>query len=182
MRLNIERCKLFAPVRHFRRFERLAIALIVVGVGAGLGAFDLVATGQEQGAATAQDVILARKSLMNAIEDNTDRLTRMISDQAIDLPEARARANTIYVMLMALPHLFPPNSNQWKEDADLDPVTDTAASPDIWANFDDFYRLAAAAAQRADEMRRAADEEEVKRLHRALGNVCDFCHALYYKE
>jgi cytochrome c556 len=168
------------PISHLRHLRRLGVAVVVVGTA--LVAPDFVAVGQDQSAATPQDVILARKSLMNAIEDNSDRITRMISDQTINLSEARARANNIYALLLALPHLFPPNSNQWKEGADLDPVTDTVASPEIWTNFEDFYQMASAAAKRADEMRRAASEEEVKSLHRALGNVCDFCHAVYYKE
>jgi len=91
---------------------------------AGLLAPDLVALGEDQSAATAKDVILARKNLMNAIEENTDRIARMISDREINVSEARARAYNVYVLLTALPHLFPPNSNQWKEGADLDPVTD----------------------------------------------------------
>ena len=158
------------------------MTLATPALAVGLFAAAFAAWGQDQSAATAQDAILARKSLMNAIEENSDRIARMISDRDINLPEARARANNIFVMLTAVPHLFPPNSNQWKEGKDLDPVTDTVASPEIWSNFADFYQLASAAANRADEMRRASNEEEVKSLHRALGNVCDFCHALYYKE
>lgn len=156
--------------------------MATTAITAGLLAPDLVALGEDQNAGTAKDVILARKNLMNAIEENTDRIARMISDREINVPEARARAHNIYVLLTALPHLFPPNSNQWKEGADLDPATDTVASPEIWTNFADFYGLASAAAQRADEMRHAGNAEDVKSLHRALGNVCDFCHALYYKE
>jgi cytochrome c556 len=160
----------------------MIIAMATAALVTGLLAPDLAAKGEHQSVAAAQDVILARKTLMNAIEENSDRIARMISDRDIDLPEARARAGSMFVMLTAFPHLFPPNSNQWKEGADLDPATDTVASPEIWTNFSDFYELAAAAAERADEMRHATKEDDVKSLHRALGNLCDFCHALYYKE
>ena len=33
-------------------------------------------------------------------------------------------------------------TNQWKPGADRDPATDTFASPDVWANFADFYQRA----------------------------------------
>ena len=164
----------------FRPRQRLAVVLTVFTVVLLEVAFS--ARGQEPSIPSAQSVILARKALMNAVEENSDRISRMISDREFNLPEVRARARNIFVMLRAFPHMFPPNSNQWKEGADLDPVTDTVASPEIWTNFDDFYRLALAAAERADEMGRATTEDEVKSLHRALGNVCDFCHALYYRE
>jgi cytochrome c556 len=32
------------------------------------------------------------------------------------------------------------------------------------------------------ELRRADNEDDVKRLYRALGIACDTCHALYMKE
>jgi cytochrome c556 len=166
--------------RRTRFKNRPALSIATVAAGAVLPV--LAAISHEQGAATAKDVIMARKALMNTIEENTDRITRMISDRDVILPEARTRARNIYVMLTALPHLFPPESNQWKEGVDLDPVADTVAAPEIWTNFDDFYQLASAAAKRADEMSRATSEDEVKSLHRALGNICDLCHALYYKE
>jgi cytochrome c556 len=160
----------------------MTTGISILTLSAGVLFPDHVALGEDQSTATAKAAILARKTLMNAIEENSDRIARMISKRDINLPEARARANTIFVMLTALPHLFPPNSNEWKEGADLDPATDTVASPEIWTDFANFYELASAAAKRADEMRRSASEEDVKSLHRALGNLCDLCHALYYKE
>jgi cytochrome c556 len=130
----------------------------------------------------AQDAIFARKSLMNAVMDHMDQIGEMISSQQIELREANRRAHTIEVMFMAFPHLFPPASNQWKEDVDLDPVSDTIASPDIWTDFADFYRRSAVAANTAHELSRADSEDEVKRLYRALGVACDTCHAIYMKE
>ena len=74
--------------------------------------------GQEQSVATAKDVIWARKILMAAIGDNSDRIANMIAERNIDLRAARAYARNISVMLRVFPHLFPPESNQWKEGAD----------------------------------------------------------------
>jgi hypothetical protein len=39
-------------------------------------------------------------------------------------------ADTISIMLMSFPHMFPAGTNQWKPGADRDPATDTYASPD----------------------------------------------------
>ena len=156
----------------------LAIAILAMGFLAPV----LVAMGQDQSAATAKDVIWARKTLMASIGDNADRIASMISERSIDLHDAHENARNIAVMLTAFPHLFPPSSNQWTEGADLDPATDTIASPDIWTEFADFYKLASGTAKIADEMSRAANEEDVKSLNRALGINCDLCHSLYLKE
>jgi cytochrome c556 len=128
------------------------------------------------------DVIAARKLLMDSIMNNMDKIQEMISERRIDLGVSRECADNIASMLAAFPHLFPPSSNQWKEDVDLDPVRDTFASPDIWTDFADFSRRSAAAANTALELRRADNEDDVKRLYRALGVACDTCHALYMKE
>jgi cytochrome c556 len=128
------------------------------------------------------DVIAARKLLMDSIMNNMDRIQEMISERRIDPSVSRECADNIASMLAAFPHLFPPSSNQWKENVDLDPVKDTYASPDIWTEFADFSRRAAAAANTALELRRTDNEDDVKRLYRALGIACDTCHALYMKE
>ncbi len=135
-----------------------------------------------QDATTASDVIAARKLLMNSIMNNMDKIQEMLIAGKIDLGVSHDCGDNISSMLTAFPHLFPPSSNQWKEDVDLDPVKDTFASPDIWTEFADFARRAAAAAATASELRRADNEDDVKRLYRALGIACDTCHALYMKE
>ena len=161
------------------RVRRMAYACLAIAC---LATTPAPAIGQDDSAGTAKDVILARKTLMNSIMDKMDWITEMISQGTIDLDKVHALADDIAVMLTAFPHLFPPNSNQWKENADIDPATDTVASPDIWIDFADFYRRSAAAAKTADDLRRADSEDEVKRLNRALGVACDTCHSLYLKE
>ena len=130
------------------------------------------------------DVIAARKLLMDSIMNNMDKIQEMVTERRIDLGVSRECADNIASMLAAFPHLFPPGSNQWKEkeDIDIDPVKDTFASPDIWTEFADFSRRSTAAANTALELRRADNEDDVKRLYRALGIACDTCHALYMKE
>jgi len=162
--------------------RRIACAVLIVSwFGIALVtsiALPLVSRAQD----TTSDVIAARKLLMNSIMNNMDKIQEMISERRIDPSVSRACADNIASMLMAFPHLFPPGSNQWKENVDLDPVKDTFASPDIWTEFADFSRRAAAAAGTALELRRADNEDDVKRLYRALGIACDTCHALYMKE
>jgi cytochrome c556 len=167
----------------FRRSRAVAIGWLLASCfAAGCLVTSLVAAAQDGGASTAQDVIVARKVMMSTVEDCVNRIGAMISAGAIDLEAARAEANTVAVMLATLPHLFPTSSNQWTENATPDPVTGTMASPDIWANYPEFYQLAATAAKTASDLSRAENIDEVKRLHRALGTECDLCHSLYLKE
>src|SRR3977135_1874776 len=107
-------------------------------LAAALLATSCAAAAQDQSAATVKDVIFARKTLMNSISDNMDQIETMISTGKIDIDDAHENADTISVMLMAFPHHVPPTSNQWKPNADIDPATDTFASPDAWTKFSDF--------------------------------------------
>src|SRR5258708_14225733 len=121
-----------------------------------------MAMAQDQSAATAKDVIFARKTMMDSISDNMDQIETMISTGKIDLADAHEHADTISVMFMAFPHLFPPASNQWKPNADLDPGTDTFASPDAWSKFPDFYQRAAGASKTAFDITPADDASDLK--------------------
>jgi cytochrome c556 len=166
----------------FQLRQRIACAgliasCLVIALGMSI-ALPLVSRAQD----TTSDVIAARKLLMDSIMNNMDKIQEMISERRIDPSVSRECADNIASMLAAFPHLFPPGSNQWKEDVDLDPVKDTFASPDIWTEFADFSRRSAAAANTALELRRADNEDDVKRFYRALGIACDTCHALYMKE
>jgi cytochrome c556 len=160
--------------------RRMAVAITALTVG--IFAPDLIAMGQDQSAATAKDVIWARKSLMSSIGDNSDLIASMISERNIDLRDAQEYARNISVMLTAFPHLFPPASDLWQDGVDVDPATDTIASPDIWTDFAYFYKIASGTAKIADDMRRADNEDEFKSRYRALGINCDLCHALFLKE
>ena len=68
-------------------------------------------------AATTKDLIFARKIVMDMIGRNMDEIDTMLQTGKIDLAEGREHADTISVMLMAFPHLFPPDSDQWKPNA-----------------------------------------------------------------
>src|SRR6478672_4520573 len=72
-----------------------------------------VALGQEDNTAITKDLIFARKIMMDTIGANMDEIDTMLQTGKIDLTEGREHADMISVMLMAFPHLFPPNSDQW---------------------------------------------------------------------
>lgn len=135
-----------------------------------------------QDGAPPKDTIFARKILMDTIGRNMDEIEGMVtSGKALDLAEAREHADTISVMLMAFPHLFPPATNQWKAGAARDPGTDTYASPALWDAFADFYAKATAASRLAYRAGRAKSEAEFKGFAAELRAACDGCHAAYQK-
>jgi cytochrome c556 len=163
----------------FHLGRRAAGAIACVWLAAAVLATSLSASAQDQRAAATQDVIFARKTIMNFMCDTMADIERMIAMRQIDLEGARGSADAMSVMLLAFPHLFPPDSNQWDPAADPDPVTGTYASPELWNRFSDFYRLATAAAQSAQDMSRAGTLDEFKSRTRELRIICDTCHALY---
>jgi cytochrome c556 len=162
--------------------RRRARVIACAALAGGLLATSFIAMAQDQSAATAKDVIFARKTLMSSVSDNFDQVEAMIATGKLDIPDAHEHADTISVMLMAYPHLFPPSSNQWKPNADLDPGTDTFASPDVWSKFSDFYQRAAAASKTAYDMSRADKPDDLKARAKELRVACNACHELYLKQ
>ena len=160
---------------------RTSIAIMGAGFAAALLATSLVAVAQDQSAAKVEDTIFARKTMMSSLSDNMDQIEMMISTGKIDLDDAHEHADTISVMLMAFPHLFPPASNQWKPGADIDPVTGTFASPDVWSKFADFYKRAGDASKTAFDMSRADKPDALKAKTAELRTDCNGCHAAYLK-
>ena len=141
-----------------------------------------VALAQDQSAATPKDVIFARKILMDLIGRHMDDLEGMTSSGKIDLAEGHDHADSISVMLMAFPHLFPPNSNEWKPNVERDPGRDTFAAPELWTSYADFYKRAAAASKVAYEASRAEKADQFKTIVGELRLACDSCHGIYFKQ
>ena len=140
------------------------------------------ALSQDQSAATAKDAIFARKILMSTIGTHMDDITSMTTTGKIDLDDAQDDADTISVMLMAFPHLFPAATNQWKPGAVRDPGTDTYASPDVWTRYAEFYKQAADASKLALNASRADTVAEFKTLAAQLQATCNACHAAFQKK
>jgi cytochrome c556 len=162
---------------------RMLPAKLLVAI-AGLVAAGFIVTAQAQGesAATIKDVIFARKMVMSSLSDTMDKIEAMIEAGKINLAEGQDEANTISVMLMAFPHLFPPASNQWKPDTDVDPATGTFASPDVWTKYSDFYQRASAASKAAYDAHDANNVNEFKAAIAKLRADCNSCHAVFLKQ
>jgi len=157
---------------------RAAAAALAIGVLIGAP----FALGQEPSGPPPKDTIFARKILMGAIDMNMDAIETMLAPNGkFDAAEAQEHADTISIMLMSFPHMFPAATNQWKAGADRDPATDTYASPDLWANFADFYRRAATASKLAQDASTAKRLDEFKRLIGELRTACNGCHERYMK-
>ncbi len=161
-----------------RRIAVMATCLILAGIFAS----SFAALGQDSGMPPPKDTIFARKILMGAIDMNMDEIETMLAPGGKFEPaEAVEHSDTISIMLMSFPHLFPPSTNQWQPNVDRDPATDTAASPDLWRNFPDFYQRAQAASKLALEATRAKSGNEFKGLIGQLRAACNGCHAAYMK-
>ena len=163
------------------RAHRAAVAIAGIASAAALVAGS-AALSQDQSAVTPKDTIFARKILMDSINNNMDELETMVgSSGGINLAEGREHAETISVMLLAFPHLFPAPTNQWKPNVERNPGTDTYAAPAIWENFADFYQKAGAASKVAYKAARVKQQDEFRSSVAALRNACDSCHAIYQK-
>jgi cytochrome c556 len=159
---------------------RLSGAL--VGAIAALAIAELSCPASAQDQPAAKDTIFARKILMGAIDMNMDEIETMLAPGGKFEPaEAVEHSDTISIMLMSFPHLFPSSTNQWQPNVDRDPATDTAASPDLWRNFPDFYQRAQTASKLALDATRAKNGNEFKGLIVQLRAACNACHAAYMK-
>ena len=163
-----------------RRGTRAAAIIGMVGLCA--GALSSMAWGQERGTTPPKETIFARKILMDSIGRNMDELEANAGSAKVDLAEGRDHADIVSVMLMAFPHLFPQNTNEWKPNVDRDPGSDTYAAPAIWAGFADFYKRAGDAAQIAYQVSRAETEQAFKDQVAQLRVACDSCHGGYMKK
>ena len=102
---------------------------------------------------------------MDSISHNMDELEANAGSAKVDLAEGRDHADIVSVMLMAFPHLFPQNTNEWKPNVERDPGSDTYAAPEIWAGFADFYKRAGEAAEYPSDPRFVA-QRVLTRLER----------------
>jgi cytochrome c556 len=126
-----------------------------------------------------KDVINAREELMEEIEHVMQPIDTFEVEDVPDLNQLRLAANTVHVMLLALPHLFPPTTNLYDPKAE---TPATLALPAIWKDFATFYALAGAAAYDAEAMaENPGGKNELRAAGRALRASCDACHALFLR-
>jgi cytochrome c556 len=164
----------------FRRVAALTIAICLGALVAhpGARAGDRSPT---MGETHPADVVLARRILMAGIGRNMDEITGLIEDAAaFNLGEAREQADVISTMLLAFPHLFPVETDNWSEKlAEDDPAHVSLALPTVWQNYDDFVARAQQASQTALDASFAETGEQFKALAKGLQQACDSCHQAY---
>jgi len=137
---------------------------------------------QNEAVPAPKDTIFARKILMGTIDMNMDEVETMLAPGGkLDETDAREHLNTISVLLLAFPHLFPAATNQWKAGADRDAALDTFASPELWSSFADFYKRASDASKIAFEASRATRLDDFKKLVSELRDECNSCHGRFLK-
>jgi len=131
------------------------------------------------GVTNPKDVIAARGELMEEIEHLMQPIDTFQVVDTDDLNGLRLAANTVHVMLLAVPHLFPPTTDLYDPKVEV-PVT--LALPAIWKDFDTFYRLAGAASKAAETMADTpASKQQLRAEGLALRASCDACHALFLR-
>jgi cytochrome c556 len=157
-----------------------AAALLV----AALAVTSFTTQGQERapgltGGDRADDVIMARQLLMDAIDEEMQPIDLAGAGRDTPLDDLKAHATRISNMMPAFGHLFPPQTKPGTPaDGSASPTTATTA---IWERFDDFYMLVQAAAMAAYDASQAADLKEFHQHGAKLRALCDGCHAQYMK-
>lgn len=128
-------------------------------------------------AAPVEDVIAARNALMVTIEELMIPIDTFTVDETVDHEVMRENAEAIAAMLLAVPHLFPADSDLYDPDAQYKA---TLALPAIWKNFSNFYTLAHAASATATRLSETGDDPAALTSGSlALRGACDACHSLY---
>ena len=125
------------------------------------------------------ELIEARMELMVHMEERMKPLD-LLDVQPVKDPQAiRAAAESVAVMLHAVPHLFPPTTNLY-DPASTEPAT--IALPAIWEQFDNFHALARASITAAEAVAATTDARQLPAASRALRGSCDACHAVYLRK
>ena len=128
------------------------------------------------GVTNTQDIITARQTIMVQMEDLMIPIDTYTVDITISPDIITESAETIFAMLLAVPHLFPPTTNLYDPNA-KQPVT--LALPGIWEDFPVFYKLASASLDSAAELVYANGPEALNEGAQKLRATCDACHALF---
>jgi cytochrome c556 len=130
------------------------------------------------GIAEPEELIEARRALMDRAEDLMKPIDSFTVGEPADPKEIRENALTIGVMLHAVPHLFPPTTNRFDPDAHDPP---TLALPAIWQRFAAFETFAENAQRMAAALEESEDGEPLRAASVRLRAACDACHAGFMK-
>ena len=130
------------------------------------------------GIAEPEELIEARRALMDRAEDLMKPIDSFTVGEPADPKELRENAETIGAMLHAVPHLFPPTTNRFDPDAHDPP---TLALPTIWQRFAAFETFAKNAQRMAAALETSEDGEPLRAASVQLRSACDACHAGFMK-
>ena len=97
-------------------------------------------------------------------------------DKTISPKTITTNARTVSVMLLAVPHLFPPTTNLYDAEA-AQPVT--LALPKIWEQFPTFYAMAGATSKLADTLAHTTDADALHKGAEDLREACEACHEMF---
>jgi cytochrome c556 len=151
------------------------VTLAAVAIGAAFAADPAPKAGPGwTGLTEPKELIEAREELMVEME----RIMRPLDSYTIGEPaepeELRSIAQTVSVMMLAVPHLFPPTTNLYDPKAT---ELKTLALPPIWQNWAAFEKLAVASHEKAEEVAKMQTPADLKAGALALRATCDACHA-----
>lgn len=130
------------------------------------------------GASDPMEVIEARRVLMQEAERQIKPIDEYTLGTPADPAALKSAARTIEALLLALPHLFPPDTNRFDATTREPP---TIALPAVWENFAAFQEMGVAAEAAAAQLMAAEGEEPLRDAARALRASCDACHAAFTK-
>jgi cytochrome c556 len=130
-------------------------------------------------AARPADIIHARFKLMEQMDQLMVPIDTIQAGPVKDADQLRANARAIAAMLLAVPHLFPVDTDLYDAKA-TEPAT--LALPNVWKNFDSFRQLAAATARTADEMSVAESDAALRAAGAKLRAGCTACHTLFLRK
>jgi len=123
-----------------------------------------------------QDLIIARQTLMTRLEELMKPIDTYTVDRTIPLATITTNAETISVVLLAIPHLFPPTTNVYDPGVKQ---PETLALPGIWKDFTTFYTLASATSDAAETLSHATGADAISTGAFNLRESCDACHDLF---
>lgn len=125
------------------------------------------------------DMILARKAVMNQAEFNLGQLEAAVkAGEAQDLRLLTEKAFNIAVLIQALPHLFGPETN-YLGQPNADAAVETAADSKIWDELDAFYAKAGEVTAAAQAAASATDAAALAKSVADIRNACESCHSNY---
>lgn len=131
------------------------------------------------------EVIFARRVLMGSMDVLMQEIEAFSADAARHNTEvefeAAQVADELSVMLQLVAHLYPAGTDIWSEEAEAaDPTGVTLATPELWAQFPEFYRQANEAAEHAFALSRQTPRDAAWRESAAdLRGRCESCHTAF---